>query len=96
MRTVSVSNLKENLSRYIRQVRDGSEVQISSHGRPVAKLVGLKGPDSDADRRRRRLVAKGVLRAGSGDASPLLDQPPLELPGVAIAASLDEERGDRV
>jgi prevent-host-death family protein len=39
MTTVSVDSLKTELSRYLRTVRGGEEVVVSSHNHPVAKLV---------------------------------------------------------
>jgi len=37
----------------------------------------------------------GVLRRGTGDASWLLDEPPLGAPGADLASALDEDREDR-
>ena len=39
MQTASVSELKANLSRYLREVRRGGEVQVLNRGTPVARLV---------------------------------------------------------
>ena len=39
MTTASISELKANLSRYLRVVRRGGEVQVLDRGTPVAKLV---------------------------------------------------------
>jgi prevent-host-death family protein len=41
MTTVSVSELKAHLSRYLREVRRGGEVQVLDRGRPVAGLTGV-------------------------------------------------------
>jgi prevent-host-death family protein len=43
--TVSVATLKQNLSAYLRMVERGDEVLVTSHRRPVARLV----PDNGAD-----------------------------------------------
>jgi prevent-host-death family protein len=96
MTVVSVSELKAHLSRYLRAVRRGSEVQIVDRGRPVARLVGVTeaGGESGEDPRR-RLVADGIVRAGNGAILEILDEPPLNL-SVSIAAALDEERADRL
>ena len=91
MKAVSISDLKANLSRYLRDVRRGSEVQVLDRGTPVARLVPPVANDGGA---RERLIRGGVLRAGSGDAGAILDEPPLELP-VSLLDALAEERSDR-
>ena len=93
MTTASVSDLKANLSRYLREVRRGGEVQILDRGAPVARLVP---PDADDDQgARERLIRTGLLRPGNGGAAAILDEPPLELPAV-LSDALSEERADRV
>jgi prevent-host-death family protein len=89
MKTVSISDLKAHLSRYVREVRRGGEVQVLNRGVPVARLTGLEGP-GDAQDRRQRLIASGVVRAGTGDASTLLAESPLKLDGSLCEALLDE------
>jgi len=42
METASVSELKAHLSKYLRMVRRGGEVQILDHGRPVARPRGSR------------------------------------------------------
>ena len=91
--TVSISDLKANLSRYLREVRRGGEVQILDRGAPVARLVP---PVSDDDGEvRERLIGAGVLRPGEGSAAAILNEPPLELP-VSLSEALFEERTDRL
>ncbi len=92
MTTVSISELKANLSHYVREVRRGGEVQILDRGKPVAKLVATAaGEDQGA---RERLISQGVIRPGLGGAAAILDEPPLELP-VSISEALAEDRKDR-
>jgi prevent-host-death family protein len=77
MTRVSVSELKAQLSKYLREVRRGGEVQILDRGVPVAMLVAIpasqkREPD---DERRARLIREGVLRPGTGDARAVLSKP---------------------
>jgi len=96
MKTVSVSDLKAHLSRYLREVRRGGEVQILDRGVPVARLTGLAPGDGEADdERRERLIRAGILRPGSGDASALLRKQPLDLP-VNLRDAVDADREDRL
>ena len=95
MTTVSISDLKANLSRYVREVRRGSELEVLDRGVPVARLVAA-GPGSEGfDESRKRLVGAGVLRPGAGNARAILDEPPLVLP-VRISDALLEDRTDRL
>ena len=47
MSTVSISELKANLSRYLREVRRGGEVQVLDRGAPVARLVPAAATDDE-------------------------------------------------
>ena len=93
MTTVSISELKANLSRYVREVRRGGEVQVLDRGAPVARLV----PPAAEDNRgvRDRLIRQGLLRPGKGAAGAILDEPLLELP-VSLSDALAEDRDDRL
>ena len=92
MSTASVSELKANLSRYLREVRRGGEVEVLDRGAPVARLVP---PASGHDRGvRERLIGTGLLRPGKGSAATVLESPPLALP-VGLSEALSEDRADR-
>ena len=95
MANVSISELKANLSRYLREVRRGGEVQILDRGLPIARLSRIERDPGRDDDRRARLVAAGVLRPGEGDASAILSRQPLEL-STSILEALAEERADRL
>ena len=43
MKTVSVATLKQKLSEYLRFVEQGDEVMVTSHRRPVARMVPDNG-----------------------------------------------------
>lgn len=89
MTTASVSDLKANLSRYLREVRRGGEVQVLDRGAPIARLV----PPAAKDERgvRERLISASLLRPGKGGAVAILDKPLLALP-VSLSEALAEER----
>ena len=89
---VSVSELKANLSRYLREVRRGGEIQVTDRGTPVARLVPPAQPD---DAHLAQLIKSGVLRVGHGDAAAVLDEPPLQIPN-GLTQALASEREDRV
>ena len=93
MSTVSISELKANLSRYLREVRRGGEVQVLDRGAPVARLVPAAVTDDEGVRE--RLIGAGLLRPGNGAAAATLDQPTLVLP-VSVSEALIEDRTDRL
>ena len=93
MTTVSISDLKANLSRYLREVRRGGEVQVLDRGAPVARLVPVTASDDEGIRD--RLIGTGLLRPGKRGAASVLDEPPLELP-VSVSEALSEDRADRL
>lgn len=87
--SVGIAELRQNLSVYLRRVRNGERLVVTDRNRPVAELgpAPSTGPDLD------RLVAEGrvsrPLRSGLPEA--------LELSGDrdALSRALDEVRGDR-
>jgi prevent-host-death family protein len=99
VKTVSVSELKANLSRYLDMVRRGSEVQVLERGVPIARLVGLeagraKGKKEESERLE-RLERAGVVRRGTGDMRWVLEEKPLKLPGPGLLDALLADREDR-
>jgi prevent-host-death family protein len=96
MTRVSISELKAQLSKYIREVRRGGEVQILDRGEPVAMLVPVPPAKERAagDERLERLIRAGVIRPGTGDGRAILAMPPLKL-DVDLRKALEEEREDR-
>ena len=93
MTTASVSELKANLSRYLREVRRGGEVEVLDRGAPVARLVPAAAGDDAGIRE--RLIGAGVLRPGRGSTAAILESPPLALP-VGLSEALAEDRADRL
>lgn len=92
MRPVSVTELKARLSRYLRLVRRGEEIEILDHGTPVARLVGLRGGLAREQGRIERLVRSGVLRPAEEDLTWVLSEPPPSVPGAALGEAVADER----
>jgi prevent-host-death family protein len=44
---VSVRELKDGLSRYLRAAQAGEEIVVTSHGKPVARLVAIPAQPRD-------------------------------------------------
>jgi len=64
---VSVRQLKNRLSEYLRRVQAGEEIIVTSHGEPIGRLVGPTPPSVDpgADALA-RLRAQPWIRPGNG------------------------------
>jgi prevent-host-death family protein len=53
---VGIRELRASLSRYVARVKEGEEITVTEHGRPVARLVPL-----DGERKIDRLIREGVV-----------------------------------
>lgn len=73
MKRVALSDVKDDLSRYLR-LAEGEEVVITRHGRPAGVLIGFKSEEewfeyrleSDPNFLKRVSAARMALRAGKG------------------------------
>lgn len=97
MKSVSVSEAKNNLSALLREIRGGATIVITDRGVPVARLVSPAAS---------RGVSPAALRLAQQGKLVLPDRPPhakwLELPrpkpkgkASALAALLDERESAR-
>jgi prevent-host-death family protein len=64
---VSVREIKNRLSEYLRRVQAGEEIVITSRGRPIARLAPPAARSEDAEAEAiARLRAQPWIRPGSG------------------------------
>lgn len=70
MRTIGVRELRQNAGEYLRLVEAGETVEITSHGRKVARLVPVR-----EESHYERMVREGRIRPPLRD--DLLDLEPL-------------------
>lgn len=61
--SVTVRELKAQLSEYLRCVREGMTVNVTSHGRLVARLVRAEAPAESVDEMLRKQAWFRVARA---------------------------------
>lgn len=93
MRTVNVADLKDRLSAYLRQVREGEEILIKDRTRPVALIVPLSAR-TDVDGDIEALVASGKARppkASLSSAFWALPAPRISLARASGAVSADRD-----
>lgn len=95
MRYAKIGELRDGLSRFIDQVREGSEVLVLDRDRPVARIVPAGGarpaPGGDAERLL-DLERRGLLRRGKGRYPAVLKRgQPVKVRG-SVLADLRAER----
>lgn len=59
--TVGVRELRDGLSRHLATVRDGAEITVTDHGRPIAKIVPI-GRESGLE----RMIREGHVKPPVG------------------------------
>ncbi len=66
---VAVSDLRANLSEWLKRVREGTEVVITERGVPVARIIPV-----EASALLERLTAEGVISRAASPARPAADR----------------------
>ena len=61
MHSVNIAELKNNLSHYLRQVREGNEIAVRDRNRVIARIVPA-APQSDYDEELLELASQGKIR----------------------------------
>lgn len=94
MKTVNIAELKNQLSRYITEVRAGQEIVIRDRSLAVARLVPIEQQISP-DEELRALAAQGKIRLGEG----LIEESFWKMPAprisrAALQNALRDERDD--
>jgi prevent-host-death family protein len=94
MTSTGIRELKNNLSRYVRQIEAGKRIAVTANGRIVAELV----PPSAGSRGRRRrrydeLIASGVIEPAVEPAASLPEWPPVRAPLGTVADLIASDRG---
>jgi prevent-host-death family protein len=79
---VGIRELRLNLSRYVARVRTGTEVIVTDHGLPVARL----GPVDAQEAHLARLMREGVIKPAKRPKSATLP-PPVPMEGQGPLAS---------
>ncbi len=91
MRAVGVRELRQNLSRYLQDVKAGEALTVTEHGREVARLVPAGVPGDP--------LARLVTERGATLASGSLSDVAVGLPPAGDPPStrvLDEQRDERL
>ena len=99
METVGIRELKNRLSKYVRQVQAGDVVIVTDRGRIVAEMwpPGHGDLRADVDPGLLDMERKGLIRLGTGTNSPDLypKMSHVDLGGETVQDVIDFLRGDR-
>jgi prevent-host-death family protein len=93
MEKVSVSKLKNQLSAYLKKVREGQTLLVTDRNELVAQLIPIPQHQGE-DERIARLVARGLIRLPKGppvDIQEILRRRPV-IEGAGVLEALLEER----
>lgn len=91
-RVVGVRELRQNLSRYLAEVKLGESFVVTDHGREVARLT----PSGPVDSPLARLVAERGATMPQGKLHEVIAPGPRPAGAPRVATVLDELRADRV
>jgi prevent-host-death family protein len=89
MRAISITELNQQTSRVVRAVQEGEQVEISMHGRVVARLV----PAMDQATWLERKKSEGRITPPSAPDAPLPDLVAVKS-GLSLDQLIDESKGD--
>lgn len=82
MKTVQIAEVEADPRAYLESLRRGEEMIVCDGEKPLARILPIAA--EDADERRQRLIAKGVI-------GPRLEPPPEEWPGPAKGPVIPDE-----
>ncbi|KAF0162011.1 MAG: prevent-host-death family protein [Rhodocyclaceae bacterium] len=86
---VAIRELKSNLSRVLALAQGGEVIEVTSHSKPIARIVGIP---PQADEGLRRLMASGVL-SWNGGKPQLAPAQALAPGGKSLEQMVLEDRG---
>lgn len=82
MRRAGVAQVRDQLSTYLRAAEAGEEVEITDHGRPIARLMAARATSDVA-----------IRRASSVPDGRRLDYPAANWPRRSLDLLLEERQG---
>jgi prevent-host-death family protein len=90
---VGVRELKARLSKILARAQAGEEIEVRSHSKPIARIVGIPPAGGHLPDGLRRLAAAGGLTLGNGEKLEDFEPIPLSPGGMAVSQMVIEDRG---
>ena len=95
MKRVSISDLKNRLSEFLRLVKKGETLEILERNVPIARIEGIRADPRSTDAYVEELTRRGILSRPKGQADlSFLKRPPIPCKADAVQV-LMEARKDR-
>lgn len=95
MKQVTITELKNKLSKYLRLVKRGETVEVLEHSVPIARLQGIDRYQAGEDAVLDQLIREGIVTpAKRKPTKAWLEHRPIKCKGDALRI-LIEQRGDR-
>lgn len=91
MSAISVRELKDHLSKYLRRVQEGHSILVTDRGRPIAEITPLRGESMTLDERLARLEAAGEITLPRGKKETVRVRA-VSVRGRPVAETLLEDR----
>ncbi len=96
MKRVSVSDLKNRLSEFLRLVKKGETIEILERNVPIARIEGVKARSRGTEDYIEDLTRRGILSRPRGEPDlSFLDRPPIPC-DVDVAQIVSEDREERI
>jgi prevent-host-death family protein len=96
MISTGIRELKNGLSRFVRQAEAGERIAVTAHGRVIAELVPPgRGSRGVVRKRYDALVAAGIIEPAADPDLPPVEWPRIETPTGTVAQLIDADRGER-
>lgn len=93
MERVSVRDLKNQLSAYLRRVQTGTRVLVTDRGTPVAELSPVREEDVPPEEALKKMADAGEVVAPRGKGFSKFK--PIEMEGPPLSQTILEEREPR-
>lgn len=94
MRRVSITELKNKLSQYLRLVKQGETVEILERSIPVAEIRAVRRGQGEGGAQLRPLIREGVVsEAKAKPGKNLWRKPPVRCKGDAVTVLIEERGG---
>lgn len=92
MSTVGIRELKNSLTRYLRQTKQGEEIVVTERGKPIALLMPIKSAKraTSLEARLAKLAAQGILTIPTR--KPLRRLRPIKISGRPLSRIIIEDR----
>ena len=90
MERIGIRELNQQTSHYIAKVKAGETIEVTDHGRPVARLVPAPRGSDLLD----ELIAAGRVRPATVDPGALGPPPVIGDPSINLAEEIEAMRED--